>query len=214
MPSVIDVCNRALSATGTDQTIAHLDERSKEARLCRQWYQPTLEELLRFFAWSFAQKRIALADTGDPPGDWNYRYAYPDDGVYVSDVYEKGSVMSSRRGLDADADRFPFEVGGPTNGGSRSILTNVPDAMCRFTVRIEDPNLMPPDFARALQMSLAANIAMPLVANVKMAQYLYDQAQRALSNAMAVDMNESQEPGNPDADWVKARQVGSRRYDY
>lgn len=206
MPSVIDICNRALSHTGTDQAIASLEEKSKEARICARWYEASRDQVLRAFAWNFAQRRVTLADMGDPPTGWDFRYRYPTDCVDLQVVYQAGNhrPASDTYGLDL----APFQVASSGDGG-RVILTNLADAEATYTAQVTDPNLFPRDFAACLELSLAASIAMPMTADPKLADYLGQRAERALNEAMAANLNEAEMNYHPDAAWVRDRFGGA-----
>src|SRR5690554_4100736 len=98
MPSVVDIANRALSHTGTDQSIVSLDERSKEARICARWYEPSRDQLLRAFPWNFAQRRVTLAAISEPPTGWAHQYRYPTSCLVLHEVYGKGDWFPGRQG--------------------------------------------------------------------------------------------------------------------
>jgi hypothetical protein len=206
MTSVIDICNRALSHTGTDQAIASLGEKSKEARVCSRWYVASRDQLLRTFAWNFAQRRVVLADMGDPPGGWAYRYRYPTDCVDLQRVFASGDYQP---GTELDGlDMAPFRIASDGEGG-RLILSNVAQAEALYTARVEDPNLFPADFATTLELTLATNIAMPMLAQPKISDYLASKARQALNEAMAANLNEGHYPNHPDAEWVRDRFGGA-----
>ena len=206
MPSIVDICNRALSHTGTDQAIASLSEQSKEARVCARWYEPSRDQLLRTFAWNFAQRQVLLAAMGDVPTGWQYRYRYPTDCVDLQRVFQAGNY---RPGMADDGLAMaPFKIASDGEGG-RVILTDIEQAEALYTVRVEDPNLFPADFTAALELTLAANIAMPMLAQPKIADYLASKARQALNEAMAGNLNESHEPEAPDAEWVRTRFGGA-----
>lgn len=206
MPSVIDICNRALSHTGTDQAIASLGEKSKEARVCARWYEPSRDQLLRTFAWNFAQRREKLADMGEAPTGWQYRYRYPTDCIDLQRVIQAGNYHP---GMEMDGiDMAVFRIASSGDGG-RVILTNIEQAEAIYTARVEDPNLFPADFVVALEMTLAANIAMPMVAQPQLTDYLANKARAALSEAMAANLNEGHSPDQPDAEWVRDRFGGA-----
>ncbi|TDX30759.1 hypothetical protein DFO67_10414 [Modicisalibacter xianhensis] len=200
MPSVIDICNRALSHTGTDQTIASLDEKSKEARLCARWYEHSRDMLLRDMQPSFAQRRVALANMGEPPAGWEYRYRYPTECLMLHEVYDPEWYDPRRLEFQGR----PFDVASSGDGG-RVILTNVKAAEARYTARITDPNLQPVDFTATLELLLAANICMPLLADPNMAKYLSDRATLAINQAKTADMNEAREFDMPEAEWIRDR---------
>ncbi|GAA0567463.1 hypothetical protein ACFQH5_15685 [Halomonas salifodinae] len=202
MPSVVDICNRALSHTGTDQTIASLEEKSKEARLCARWYEAARDQLLRTFPWNFAQRRVALATLGDAPVGWDYQYRYPTDCLDMQNVYVEGNWFPGRKGNDLN--REPWTVSSTGDGG-RVILTNMEQARATYTAKVTDPNLFPPDFVTALEFALAANISMPLVNDPELSNWLYQRARGALDDAMAGNLGEAHDPDHPEAPWTLDR---------
>lgn len=203
MPSVVDICNRALSHTGTDITIASLSEKSKEARLCARWYDSTLEQLLRTHKWGFAQRRVALALIGDGPYGWRFTYRYPVDAITVLQVFSVDSAGRGEPGRFDPRRRRHFETGSDGEGG-RTVLTDVENAGCRYTSKIEDPNIMTPDFSAAFELMLAANISMPLHANPAMSQALNSQALGKMNEAISRDQSERNIPGQREAEWTRA----------
>ncbi len=206
MPSIVDICNRALSHTGTDQAIASLSEKSKEARVCARWYEPIRDQLLRTFAWNFAQRQVLLASMGDVPTGWQYRYRYPTDCVDLQRVFQSGNYHP---GIEDDGlEMAPFKIASDGEGG-RVILTDIEQAEALYTARVDDPNLFPADFVVALELTLAANIAMPMLAQPKISDYLANKARQALSEAMAANLNEGHYPNHPDAEWVRDRFGGA-----
>ena len=42
------------------------------------------------YDWNFATKRLALADTNNPPPDWQYAYQYPTDCVRITEIMVPG----------------------------------------------------------------------------------------------------------------------------
>lgn len=202
--SVVDICNEALSHTGTDAFINSLDEQSKEAKLCSRWYETTRDQILRTFAWNFAQRRVVLADMGDPPTGYRYRYRYPVDALMIQRVYPAGE-WSPSIGHAQEFERLnSWEVASSGDGG-RVILTNIENAEAVFTVRVVDPNLFDPLFQMSLAFKLAANIAMPLVSNPEIVEYLRNKTRESMSEALQVNLSEAQEPPALEAESVRAR---------
>ncbi len=204
MPSVVDICNDALSHTGTDIFIASLEEKTKEARLCARWYDRTRDEILRTFRWNFAQRRVILADMGNPPTGWQYRYRYPVDCLFLFRVYPTGEYSPSVQQDELVQRTRTFEVASDDDGG-RIILTNVPDAEALYTHQVTDPNVFDDLFTMALTFKLAANISMPLVSNPEITEYLRNKTRESLSEAMQVSLSEAQEPPEMEARSVRAR---------
>ncbi|MGR7394096.1 hypothetical protein ACU63O_11170 [Klebsiella aerogenes] len=86
MASVIEICNRALSNIGNNRSINSLNEASKEAGQCSLYYESIRDAVLADFDWNFATKTVALADTNNPPLDWDYAYTYPTDCLKIIEI--------------------------------------------------------------------------------------------------------------------------------
>ena len=85
MASVIEICNRALSNIGNNRSINSLNEASKEAGQCSLYYE-SIRDAVADFDWNFATKTVALADTNNPPLDWDYAYTYPTDCLKIIEI--------------------------------------------------------------------------------------------------------------------------------
>jgi hypothetical protein len=194
MTSEVDICNRALSRLGTRSTISSLDENSTEARTASIWYAATRDALLRAADWNFARRRVALADLGNPPADWSYRYALPNDCLRLL------RLAPASLGLRAPA----FELAGDAAG--RVVLTDEPAAEAIYIARIEDPSLFDAGFAVALVDQLAAHIAYPITQKTDTAVRLAQLARASFADAVTVDGSESaQKESVALPDWLAAR---------
>ena len=90
MASVVEICNRALSYIGNSRSINSLTEASKEAGECSLHFEACRDAVLSDFDWNFATKRVALADTSNPPPDWEYAYQYPSDCLRITEIMLPG----------------------------------------------------------------------------------------------------------------------------
>ena len=59
MSSQIEICNLALLKVGA-QSILNINDDDRNAKLCRQFYQPTVDEVFRMHRWRCATHRKAL----------------------------------------------------------------------------------------------------------------------------------------------------------
>lgn len=145
--SDLAIANMALSHLGADSRIESMLEKSTEARAMKQWYNVCRLETLERFDWSFARKRLALAlHSEDPPeGAWNYRYQYPADCV---------SFRRLRNPLGEQQDPVPFQEETAPDG-TRSIVTNLEDAVGIYTYDCTSTLVFPATFVTALSHNLA-----------------------------------------------------------
>lgn len=183
-----DLCNEALSHLGVSVEIASLDsDKSKEAKACRRFYDRTLDEVLRDFAWGFANVIESLALVEDFTGlasDWLYSYRYPANAVAIRRLFLDGAgrLLNERAQT-----RYTFG----RDASGLLIYADLASATVEYTMRETDTSRFPADFASAFTHLLAHKIG-PRVAGDKV-QLVADQLQLydlSLRKARANDLNE------------------------
>lgn len=199
MASDIIVANMALRNIGTGVTIASLSENSQAAKACRLYFDDSRDSVLRDFDWPFARKTEALALVEESPNsEWDFSYTYPTDCV----MFRK--ILSGLRN-DSQGTKVPFEVG--NSDDSRIILTDQASAEGKYTRRVTNPILFPPDFVEAFAWKLGFQIAGSLLQGeaagmrgtaAKMYAYV-------LSGAKANSANEESKETPPDCDLITER---------
>ena len=199
MASVIEICNIALSRLGNSRTINSLQEQSKEAGLCDLHYDSALEEVLSDFDWNFASKRVALADTGSAPLDWQFAYRYPTDCLRITAIMVPGMRNPPERM------RIQYQVGSDSDGTGRLIFTDQPEAWLLYVGKVTDPNMFDALFRSALAWKLASEIGMPLASAPNLVQNALTMYSQIIRSAGSHSMNESQEPVEPDSEFTSAR---------
>lgn len=199
MASIIEICNIALSRLGNSRTINSLSEKSKEAGLCDLHYESARLEVLADFDWNFAIKRVALADTGSAPSDWQFSYRYPTDCQRIVDIMVPGNRNPAERF------RVEYQVGSDSDGTGRLIYTDQQNAWLRYVSDITDPNMFDPLFRSALSWKLASEIGMPLPSAPNLVQNCLTMYSQIIRSAGSRSMNESQEPVEPMSEFTSAR---------
>lgn len=198
MASETQICNLALLRVG-GQTIASLDEASREAQLCGLTYEQCRDQLLRTFPWNFARRRAVLADLGTPATNWSYRYACPSDCLQALRVVVPGLRIPRNDLLPA------FELGS-TDSSQRVIHTDEEECELEYTARITDTTLFDPLFTNALAWLLASEIATPLTAKPDMANLARQAYTFTMREAAAQSLNEGWQGAEPDCEFQAARQ--------
>lgn len=198
MSSDIEICNLALSRVAVTQAIASFTERSKEAEQCRVLYSHLRELVLQEFPWPFAESIVALASLGSPAPGWAFRYRYPADCLKIRNIVQPGF----RRALSSDME-IPYQIG--YDAGGRVIHTDQPEAVCRFTFRVEDSTFFDALFVEALAWRLAMDLALPLTSKPDLQQFAAQQYQMALTLAEGSAFQESQSDPEPESEFVTVR---------
>ena len=182
MASRVDIWNLALSHIGHRAGIADPDEVTAEANHCRRFYPFALRIALERFLWSFATRRISLAQVTNPVDHWMFAYAMP------TGVVKARSVLLPESTDDSKEQDFAVES---ADDGSVIILTNVEDAVLKYTARVEDTNKFTPMFAMVLSYDLASMLCGPIPKDIKLKKAMFDTAMYYTGVAEAADANAS-----------------------
>ena len=204
--SKADLCNGALSHIGSSAEIVDVDnERSKEAQACRRFYDRVRDEVLRDFSWPFAKRTAALTlveDTSDDDtAEWNFVYRYPSECIAVRRLFMGGQLGR----VDAPGSRVEYRIGSDSAG--TLIYTDIESAQCEFTIRIDNPEVYPSDFAAAFELLLASKIG-PRVAGgdqFKLADRALALYLNRIDRAKANAATEEQAPVASTSDLERAR---------
>ncbi len=196
--SEVSICNMALSNVGISNTIETLEENSIEAKQCNLWYNFSRKQALAANDWSFARANLILATHGDDPpeGVWAYRYQYPVDCV-------KFRKLRNPAGHKADAVPFDVELGDSRE--TRSILTDLNEAVGVYTFDLVRVTLFSEFFVAMFAAAIAVNICFPLTKKLKLKKELVADFTSLSTVAQAVDGNEQVGREPRGASWHEGR---------
>lgn len=141
--TVVDICNMALIRLGASR-ITSLEDDSKQALLCKEYYQQTSDEVVEDFEWPEAITRADLAQLAETP---EYGYDY---------VYQLPTNPLCLRVLDADDPDVDYRIEG------RKLYTDAEDIEIRYLARITDPTKYSSQLAEAIALRLASKLAFSL----------------------------------------------------
>lgn len=185
MPSVVSICNLALSNIGKEN-ISDINEASAEARACKQFYTHTRDMLLQAYPWGWAGRTQSLAGvTNDKPNRWAKAYGRP------SDCLKVRRITSEQM-----ADYVPYAEGQVVAGGfaysieGNRIYCNLDPAFLEYTRKVEDVTKFPPLFQDALSWHLSVRLAMPLTRDPRIRADAFQLATQTLADAATSDANE------------------------
>ena len=181
MASVVDICNAALSHIGDSANVASIDppDGSAQAGYCATFYPLALNALLEMASWGFSTVRATLAVVDNPSSTWAFAYACPSNATNLISVLSSDALDDYSQNFTRVPGTFypDFSYSNPadnlyapqpyameTDGeGGLIILTNVCDAVLRFTMAVDDPTKFSPLFVMALSYLLASMLAGPIV---------------------------------------------------
>ena len=190
MPSVVDICNRALDALG-ESNITSLEDGTKPANLCNRNWPMVRDEVLRLHPWNFAVRRATLAPSTTSP-DWGFSYQHPCPSDMLR-LIEVKDMSTNDYLLESDSDE------------GRVILADDDTLYIRYIARVEDPQKYDDLFIAAVSARLTAELVEPLTqSNTKKAD-AWNAFDMAIRNAVSVDAQENPPAELEEDDWVLAR---------
>lgn len=185
----IGIVNMALTRCGASPITA-LDDENDKARLALEYYEPTVQAMLRDHPWNFAVRRLALAESSEEPiNEWDHQFPLPSDPYCI-------------RPLSVNCGQTDFVIEG------RSILTNDSAVTLRYVARVNEGDF-DPLFVQALVLTLASKFMYRLtVSDASRAAILQELETVAKPAARTADAMEQREPyvdPATESTWVAAR---------
>jgi hypothetical protein len=175
------LCNLALAEIGDTYSITDINETSNQAAVCRLFFAPTRDALLRGHQWNFARSLANLsAESTAPVFGWDYQYALPSDFLRLVEF----------NGLDAWQTEDDFQIANGPSGGL-VLLCDENEASIVYISRVTDANLFDALFVEAFTLRLASRICTKLTKDDAIKDRLAREAKEALARARQTDANES-----------------------
>jgi hypothetical protein len=190
MPSVVDLCNKALDKLGHGP-IASLDDNTKAARLCTRNWPLVRDAVLRAHPWNFAIKRDVLAPVDltvtEAAKQWGFSNKFP----FPADMLRLVEVR--------DLSTSDYQVEG------RAILANTTVLYIRYVGREEDPNQYDALFFDAAAAHLAFELAEPLTQSNTKKDAAWQEYKDRLSDAKQLDGQENPPAQFEEDEWIAVR---------
>ena len=192
----IDIMNLALASLGNTRTISSVGDQSTEATLCGRYYDMVRQSLVKMHPWGFATVTADLTVTTETHDKYTYVYEYPEDCLRVIMIHAAGDTTASDYTtviVDGDIQKV------------RRIATDIENARITYINDVQDCDTMPAEFIKALSLSLASELALPLASDGKLAQAVSQNAAVAIANAKRMSALEQQEPPTKENRYTMAR---------
>lgn len=157
MSTELDICNLACSHIGESAIVSSISPPSPSNVLeknCARFYPVVRNAALAAdaFPWSCNTRRTILADIGDPPASWLYRYALPANVMNVIAV-KQAEYMDDDTVASED---FTVET---DSNGARVLYTNLPYANLLYGAYVTNATTFPPGLVIAISHGLARFLA-------------------------------------------------------
>jgi hypothetical protein len=195
--SELDIYNLAIAHAGVDASLTNLADKSREAELCRLFYDNVQKKVLSAAPWSEAKKtaRLNLLATatdedwidGDPEPGWTFAYKRPNDFIYPRYTSNYGRFILGNR------------------GGENVIYSGEEDALLTYTFQQTDVAKWSQWLIDAVSYALAASIIIPLSGKNDRAQLMYSLANQHILIAREMTANEDNQQLESLPPWLAAR---------
>lgn len=153
----ISICSDALIMLGA-KAISSFNDGTDESNVCDRLYPDIRDSALSMYPWSFATKKIQLAQLITAPGSvWKYAYQLPGDKLAnPAAVYETAAIGSPTR--------KDWEIQGD------QLLTNMSSVFIDYKATVPESQ-MPKYFVQLLKYLVAWHIAEPITEQNSKAVY-------------------------------------------
>jgi hypothetical protein len=203
MASEVDISNLALSHLGDDASVSSIDppEGSAQAEHCARFYPMARDAAIQSADWSFAARRVLLAELVSESDQWDYCYAKPTDALVIRAILPQDASGDD----PAYQQEYAIEV---NSAGVEVIYTDQPLAIAKYTKRITDPGVFPPMVVQGISWLLASMVAGPLIkgdAGRAAALNCSKMSVGWLGKAMEVDKNQRKTSRDFKPSWIEAR---------
>jgi len=162
--SEVDIVNLALSHLGDEAGVVAITppDGTIQSAHCARFYPIARGVLLEMHPWTFATKRVTLAEVDNPvEDDWAYAYALPSTCIRpLAALYPGVPARMLSNGSDADSHPYLIEA---DSDGDLVLFTNVETASLRYIDLVTDTAKYTPLFVMALARLLAAYLAGPIL---------------------------------------------------
>lgn len=200
MPSIVSICNRALTKLGSNR-ITSLADNTKPARTMSTLYDDVRRSELRAHRWSFSMKRALLPALADAPV-WGFprQFQLPTDNLKLDQLGDYyvwwGPVY---RGYTYHADHLYALEGG-------RILTDLPAPLkVRYAYDVKDPNLFDANFEELLAAKLAMEACEDLTQSATKFQQVAAEYGDALKVAIRANAIERPPETFAESEWLLVR---------
>lgn len=162
MASDTDICNLALSHLGDKATVVTIDppEGSAQADHCARFYPIARDAVLQMMAPNFATRRTSTGLLTSPTTAWAYAYAKPSQCLRVLAVLPAEGTSDTVDALGIVPRPYAMET---LDDGTEVVLTNEPDAVIKYVVRVTDTAKFPPLVVYTMSHQLASMLAGPVL---------------------------------------------------
>ena len=181
--SKAQIFNISLNILGVSMPLENPNSTDNRAILLNNYYNLARDYVLKDYDWNFASSFKALTLCEKQPDIMNFKYCYdyPNDCICVRDIFLKDSYVQQKFSICA------------LDSGQTVIMTDVQNAIARYTKRVEKEVYFSCEFAMALAYYLASLTSNVIVGSVQKGEIAWEKYNKILSHAKVLNAYESGE---------------------
>ncbi len=181
--SKAQIYNITLNILGVSIPIENTNSSDNKTILLNNYYELARDYVLKDFDWNFASvfKKISLCENDIQESRYKYCYDYPNDCICARDIFNKSDFVLQKFSINA------------LNDGTKVILTDVDEAILRYTKRIEKEIFYSPEFSMALAYYLASLVSNVMVGSLQKGEMAYEKYRQILKHAKVINAAEGME---------------------
>jgi len=185
----VQIVNLALHHLGVER-ISSLDEDSKRAKLMKDLYELTLNEVLRSATWGFAMKRAKLEKLSSAPAfGYSSQFDLPNDYLKLHEVTEFDPSRGTGQKHPYTNWDEPYRLEYKIEDGR--ILASADTLYIRYIFKAFKVDMFSPDFVECLSRTLASKACFSLTQDRNLRAALMEEAEFWRRTASANDAQES-----------------------
>lgn len=179
--SKAQIYNISLNILGVSMPLENANSDDNRAILLNNYYPLARDYVLKDFDWNFASafKELTLCEKQPKYMNYKYCYDYPNDCICARDVFSCGSYVQQKYCISSLDD------------GSRVILSDVENAILRYTRRIDKEVHFSCEFVMALAHYLASLVSGVLVGSIQKGEIAWEKYNKILSHAKVLNAYEA-----------------------
>ena len=181
--SKAQIFNITLNILGVSMPLENPNSDDNRAILLNNYYELARDYVLKDFDWNFASafRELALSDNQLTQSNYKYTYAYPNDCVCARDIFQKGFYNQQKFCISSALD------------GSVVILTDVENAILRYTRRVDKEIYFSCEFVMALSYYLASLTSGVILGSVQKGELAWEKYNKILAHAKVLNAYETGE---------------------
>ena len=193
--SKAQIYNITLNILGVSTPLENANNNDNRTILLNNYYELARDYVLKDFDWNFASvfKKLSVCLDTVEESKYTYCYDYPNDCVCAREIFNKDDYTIKEYSINALSD------------GAKVILTDTPEAILRYTKRIDKEVYYTSEFSMALSYYLASLTSSVITGSIQKGELAYEKYKQIIKHARLINASESAETLYDTATYIDTR---------